>query len=157
MSIRYEVVWCIINEGFSEVAMNAAREAGATGGTVLHATGTANAEAEKLFGITVQPRKEIVLILVDSKIKEAVLHNLYSAVGLGTAGQGIAFTFPVSNVVGIKAFTDSAPANKEESKKETKSDSVLASEPEQKKASVEAVVQDSSEGSDERKDVKIND
>lgn len=128
MSIKYEVVWCIINEGFSEAAMDAAREAGATGGTVLHASGTANAEAEKLFGITVQPRKEIVLILVDSKIKEAVLHNLYNAVGLGTAGQGIAFTLPVSNVVGIKAFTDSAPVHKEDNKQEKKNAGNVESE-----------------------------
>lgn len=132
MNIKYEVVWCIINEGFSEVAMNAAREAGATGGTILHASGTANAEAEKLFGITVQPRKEIVLILVDGKIKEAVLHNLYNAVGLGTAGQGIAFTLPVSNVVGIKAFTDSAPGHKDDHKQDKKTDVIVETESDNK-------------------------
>lgn len=98
---QHEAVFCIVNEGFSEEVMDAAREAGATGGTVLHANGTASIEAEKAFGVTVQPHKEIVMILVDVKIKEAVLKSLYEAVGLQTAGQGIAFTLPVAEVVGL--------------------------------------------------------
>ena len=98
---QHEAVFCIVNEGFSEAVMDAAREAGATGGTVLHATGTASIEAEKAFGVTVQPHKEIVMILIDVKIKEAILKNLYEAVGLQTAGQGIAFTMPVAEVVGL--------------------------------------------------------
>ena len=98
---QHEVVFCIVNEGFSEAVMDAAREAGATGGTVLHATGTARVDAEKAFGIIVQPQKEIVMILVDVNIKEPVLKNLYEKVGLQTAGQGIAFTMPVAEVVGL--------------------------------------------------------
>ena len=51
----HEVIFCIVNAGFSDAVMDAAREFGAKGGTVLHARGTANPEAEKLFNITVQP------------------------------------------------------------------------------------------------------
>ena len=47
------------------------------------------------------PEKEIVLILTESKIKDDILHNLYKEVGLNTAGQGIAFTLPVDEVVGL--------------------------------------------------------
>jgi nitrogen regulatory protein PII len=81
--------------------MDAARELGARGGTVVHARGTANLEAEKFFGITVQPEKEMVLILVPSEIKEDILHALYRTVGLKTPGQGIAFSLPVDGVVGL--------------------------------------------------------
>ena len=56
---NHEVIFCIVNAGFSDAVMDAAREFGAKGGTVLHARGTANPEAEKLFNITVQPEKEI--------------------------------------------------------------------------------------------------
>lgn len=104
---NYEVVFCVVNNGFSETVMNSARAAGARGGTVLTATGTANPKAEKFFGITVLPNKEIVIILVDSAIKEAVLHNLYRDVGLKTAGQGIAFTLPVGDVVGLTPIEQS--------------------------------------------------
>ena len=97
----YEVVLCIVNAGYSDVVMDAAREVGARGGTVIHARGTANKDAEQFFHITIQPDKEIVMILVPTDIKEAVLHALYRNVGLKTEGQGIAFSLPVDEVVGI--------------------------------------------------------
>ena len=101
MKNKHEVVFCIVNAGFAEAVMDSAREAGATGGTVLHASGTANPQSERFFGVTIEPNKDMVLILVDTKIKEQVLHNLYRDVGLKTACQGIAFTLPVSDVVGL--------------------------------------------------------
>ena len=97
----HEVIFCIVNAGFTEAVMDAAREVGATGGTVIHARGTANNEAEKMWGIVVQPEKEIVMIIVKSEIKDDVLHALYRSVGLKTPGQGIAFSLPVESVVGL--------------------------------------------------------
>ena len=41
------------------------------------------------------------MILVQSELKEDILHALYKAVGLNTPGQGIAFTLPVSSAVGL--------------------------------------------------------
>ena len=98
---KHEVIMCIVNSGFSDSVMDAARELGARGGTVIRARGTANAEAEKLFNIAIQPEKEIVMILVDTKIKNDILHALYKAVGLKTPGQGIAFSMPVEDVIGL--------------------------------------------------------
>ena len=101
MAAKYEVIFCIVNAGFSDVVMDAAKEVGARGGTVIHARGTANKEAEQFFHITIQPDKDIVMILVSSDIKDDVLHALYRNAGLKTDGQGIAFSMPVNNVVGI--------------------------------------------------------
>ena len=101
MKHTHEVIFCVVNSGFSEAVMDAAKEFGARGGTVIRARGTANSEAEKLFGITVQPEKEVVMILVPTKIKNDILHALYKEVGLQTPGQGIAFSMPVDNVVGL--------------------------------------------------------
>ncbi len=98
---NHEVIMCIVNSGFSDDVMDAAREFGARGGTVIRARGTANLEAERLAGIAIQPEKEIVMILVDSKIKNDILHALYKSVGLDTPGQGIAFSLPVDDVVGL--------------------------------------------------------
>ncbi len=97
----HEVIFCIVNAGFTEAVMDAAREVGATGGTGIHARGTASSEAEKMWGIVVQPEKEIVMIIVKSEIKDDVLHALYKSVGLNTPGQGIAFALPVESVVGL--------------------------------------------------------
>jgi nitrogen regulatory protein PII len=101
MSHQFECILCIVNAGFSENVMDAAKAAGARGGTVLHARGTGAKEAETFFGITVQEEKEMVMILVPAEIKADVLHTLYHAVGLNTPGQGIAFSLPVDEVVGI--------------------------------------------------------
>ncbi len=101
MVYKHEVIFCIVNAGFSDAVMDAAKEFGARGGTVIHARGTASLEAEKLFGITVQPEKEIVMILVQKEIKNDILHALYKAVGLNTPGQGIAFSMPVDATVGL--------------------------------------------------------
>ena len=101
--MNYELIVCIVNAGFSELVMDAAKEVGARGGTVIHAKGTANKDAEKYFKITIQPEKEMVLILVSQEIKDKVLHAVYQSAGLKTDGQGIAFSMPVDNVVGISS------------------------------------------------------
>lgn len=97
----YEVIFCIVNAGYSEEVMDASRELGCRGGTVIRARGTANPESEKLFNIPIQPEKEIVMMVVKSSIKNEILHALYKAVGLNTPGQGIAFSMPVDEVVGL--------------------------------------------------------
>ena len=106
---NYEMVLCIVNAGFSELVMDAAREEGARGGTVIHARGTANKEAEQIFHIAIQPDKDIVLILVPSEIKDNVLHAIYRNAGLNSEGKGIAFSVPVDEVIGISKASP-APA-----------------------------------------------
>lgn len=102
MDFKYEVIFCIVNDGFAEEVMNAAKREGARGGTILSGRGTASHEAEKFFHIAIQPEKEVVMILVPTEMKERVLHALYHDVGLSTPGQGIAFALPVDDVVGLK-------------------------------------------------------
>lgn len=123
MDSKYQVIFCIVNSGFSETVMDAAKEEGARGGTVLHARGTANKEAEQFFHITVEPDKEIVMILVPARIKDNVLHAIYRAAGLKTEGQGIAFSMPVDEVIGLTPATvkpeqvqETPPADREEQK-----------------------------------------
>lgn len=101
MKENYQVIFCIVNAGFTDAAMDFAREAGAKGGTIMHARGTANLGAEKMFGITVQPEKEIVMIIVQDSVRDDVMHALYRGVGQKTEAQGIAFCMPVDGVVGI--------------------------------------------------------
>ena len=97
----HEAIFCIVNSGYSELVMDAAKKFGARGGTVINARGTASKEAETFFHITIEPEKEIVMILVPANIKDDVMHALYKEVGLDTAGQGIAFSMPVDGVAGL--------------------------------------------------------
>ena len=115
MKYQHEAIFCIVNSGYSDVVMEAAKKLGASGGTVINARGTAPKDAETIFGITIEPEKEIVMILVPTSIKANVLHALYQEAGLDTPGQGIAFALPVDGVVGL-----SAPAKPEKTEKPRK-------------------------------------
>ena len=123
MKFEHEVIFCIVNAGFSDAVMDAAKEFGARGGTVIHARGTANSEAEKLYKITIQPEKEIVMMVVQSSIKNEILHALYKSVGLNTAGHGIAFSMPVDDVIGLtpEIVTEKDPKEKVTEEKESES------------------------------------
>lgn len=112
---NYELIVLIVNQGFSEQAMSVARDCGARGGTVINARGTARGDAETMFNITITPEKEMIWILATENLKEKMLHAFYEKCGLNTKGQGIAFSLPVDDVVGIGM---KAPAKEEAPKEE---------------------------------------
>ncbi len=99
---QFELILCIVNAGYSQNVMEAARAAGARGGTIVRGRGSANPEAEEFFNISIQPDKELILILVPGSIKDTVLKAVYKNSGLPTEGQGIAFTLPVERSTLIK-------------------------------------------------------
>ena len=100
-SNKYELIFCIVNAGFAVEAMEAAKKAGAKGGTILRARGTANPEAEEFYNISIQPDKEILWLIVPKDIKDDVMHRLYQDVGLDTKSKGIAFSVTVTHAVGL--------------------------------------------------------
>lgn len=98
---KYEMIFCIVDAGFAIEAMESAKKAGATGGTILRARGTANPEAEEFYNISIHPDKEILWIIVPKEIKDDVMHRLYQDAGLATESKGIAFSLPVSHAIGL--------------------------------------------------------
>ena len=102
MKKGYKCVFAVVNNGFSEVAMEEAKACGAKGGTVLSGRGTISKEAEKFFNISITPEKEIVMILAKADLVDGILKGLYKAVGSSTEAQGIAFAVPVDEVAGIE-------------------------------------------------------
>lgn len=99
--MEFELIIVIVNANYSEIAMNAAREEGARGGTIVHARGTGTKAMEEKYGIIITPEKDMILILVNKDIRDKILNAVYKSVGLATDGQGIAFSLPVSEVVGM--------------------------------------------------------
>ncbi len=98
---NYSLLIVIINKGSTDLVMNAARKAGSTGGTIAVARGTGNPDVAKFYGIAIQPEKEMVFIVVDVEIKDKVMKQIYDEAGLGTAGQGIIFSLPITDAVGF--------------------------------------------------------
>lgn len=102
MEYKSELIVCIVNAGFSAEVMEIAHSLGVTGGTIIHARGTANKEAENVFKITINPEKDMIFIVSKKELAEKVIKEVYAKVGLGTDANGVAFTMPVTNQVGIK-------------------------------------------------------
>ena len=99
---KHEVIVVIVNEGHSDKVMDAARDAGARGGTICHARGSGTKDIEKMYGIVITPQKEMLYILVAESIRDKVMDAINKAAGLDTMGQGIVFSLPVNNVSGMK-------------------------------------------------------
>lgn len=98
---EFDLIITIVSRGFDDVVMDAARDAGATGGTVLHARGAGVHEAEKFFGISIQPEKDVILILARREDKKQIMHAIRNEVGLNKEGRGLSFSIPVEDVCGI--------------------------------------------------------
>ncbi len=98
---EYEAIFAIVNNGCTDLVMNAAKRAGARGGTIINARGTGNKDIEKFYGVVITPEKQIVMILVEKEIRDAVLTQITADVNIHSKGQGIAFSMPVDGVVGI--------------------------------------------------------
>lgn len=98
---NHEVIFAIVNSGFADEAMEAARSQGVRGGTILHARGVAREDAVAFFGITIHPDKEILMMVVEKTIRDKVLNALYRDMGMAQKAQGIVFSLPVSHVAGL--------------------------------------------------------
>ena len=98
---NHEVIFAIVNEGYAEEVMDIAREQGVRGGTILNARGVAKEDAAAFFGITLHSEKEILMMVVEKEIRDAVLNAIYKQMGMAKAAQGIAFSLPVTDVAGL--------------------------------------------------------
>ncbi len=106
MNFEYELIYVILNEGHSDEVMDAARPAGAMGGTVISAKGTGIRQAEKFQGLTLASEKEIILIVARSTAKAAIMRAIIEKAGLHTKAGAICFSLPVSQVEGLRRLDD---------------------------------------------------
>lgn len=102
----HDLVVAIVNRGYADLVMDAALPAGARGGTVVHARGAGAREASQFFGITIAPEKEMVLILVRHDKKVPVMQAVTRGAGLTSQGQGLVFSLPVTDVMGVARMMD---------------------------------------------------
>lgn len=99
--IKFDLIITIVNRGDSSDVIDASREAGAEGGTIMNGRGSGIHETAKLFGIPIEPEKEIVLTLIDKNKTEQVLKAISDKVNINKPGQGIAFVLEVEKAAGI--------------------------------------------------------
>ena len=94
-----ELITVILNRGYADDAMAAARKAGAGGGTIINARGTAREDDAKFFGMHIVPEKEMLLIVVEQEKKDRVLEAIRTLPCLAEPGSGIAFCTGVDDFV----------------------------------------------------------
>ena len=91
MANTYQMINVIVNKGYAEDAMAAARKAGAGGGTIIGARGTAREDDAAFFGMKIVPEKDMLMILVPTEKKDAILEAIPNLPGFAEAGSGIIF------------------------------------------------------------------
>ena len=101
LNFDYELIYVIMNQGFADEVMDAARPAGARGGTIIHAKGSGGEYARKFLGISIAEEKEIVLIAAKTEEKAAIMKAVVEKCGTGTPASAIAFSVPVSMLAGL--------------------------------------------------------
>lgn len=97
----YKKLTVIVNRGMSDDVMEIARKSGVTGGTIMHGRGTGSEYTEKLFGIEIEPEKDLVMILMPSDLVDKVVNNIYQELHMEDPGNGILFVEPVIEVRGL--------------------------------------------------------
>lgn len=97
----YKAIYAIVNYGEGESVVQAASDAGARGGTIIHGRGAGVHETAKIFAIEIEPEKEIVLILVEDSIYDQVCEAILTSTNIEQSGHGIMFTHDVLSAYGL--------------------------------------------------------
>ena len=99
---KHELLVVIANQGYTEMIMDAAREMGAGGGTVIHAKGTGAERAQQFLGVSLAAEKELVFIVTRSDQKNGIMKAIMDKAGLSTKAKSIVFSLPVTDTAGMR-------------------------------------------------------
>lgn len=98
---KHSLILISVNQGYTDQVMQTARQAGATGGTILKARLAADDAAEQFQGFGLQPEKEIISILAPDSVKTKVMNEVNAAFGLNSEAQGVVLSLPVDKAFKI--------------------------------------------------------
>ncbi len=102
---KFCLIITIVDSGNSDLVMHSAREAGASGGTVVHAIGT-GADMAKIFGLTISQEKDMIYIIAKKTNRDTIMQAIMNKAGINTDANGVVFSLPVDSVIGIKSFQE---------------------------------------------------
>ncbi|MBQ9970102.1 MAG: hypothetical protein IJP15_06360 [Oscillospiraceae bacterium] len=97
----YVLIAAIVNRGFGGEVMDAARAAGARGGTLMHSRSIGSEEATNVWGLGVHEEKELVLILADHEMKVGIMRAISERCGMHSEAEGLVLSLPIDSVMGI--------------------------------------------------------
>ena len=100
--LTHQLIVVITNQGYTDRVMDAARAAGATGGTAIHGKGTGTELAKKFFGVSIAEEKEIIFILAREETRKSIMQAVIRDAGMQTEAQSLVFSLPVSDLAGLR-------------------------------------------------------
>ena len=103
---EYELLIVISNYGYNNLVMEAARGAGAGGGTVVHARGTGMEKAEKFLGVRLAEEKEMTFIVARAEKKNEIMQAIMEKAGMDSKAKSILFSLPVTETAGLRISGD---------------------------------------------------
>lgn len=104
--ITHELIVVIANRGHTDQVMDAARSAGAAGGTTIHAKGTGTELARKFLGVSLAAEKEIVFILAKEEARKPIMKAVMTQAGMHTKAQAVTFSLPVTDLAGLRLLEE---------------------------------------------------
>jgi nitrogen regulatory protein PII len=102
--MRTSLIVSIVRKGWGSTILEASVKAGARGGTVISGRGAGINEQEKIFGMSIEPEKEILLTITPADQIDRILQAIVHAGELNDTGRGIVFVVPVERVAGVAHF-----------------------------------------------------
>ncbi len=99
--MQYSLIITIAERGYVDMVMDAARNAGARGGTVIHAKGTGTQFISKFFGLTIAEEKELIYLVTRKESEDAIIQAIIDNAGPATEARSVVFTVPVEKVAGF--------------------------------------------------------
>lgn len=102
----HELVIAVVNTKYTDLAIEAARAAGATGATVFHTKSINNERAEQAIGTTINRETDSIFFLTTLEYKTRIMEAVRDVAGLKTEGGAIIISLPVDDLVGVGRFED---------------------------------------------------
>ena len=96
----YTLIVAIANRGYTDLVMDAAREAGAPGGTILHAK-SSGGDGGKFFGMTLAEEREMIFLVVPTAQKNPVMQSIMAKAGMESKAQSLVFSLALDSVAGL--------------------------------------------------------
>ncbi len=103
---EHDLIVVIAEQGYTNLIMDAARGAGAYGGTVVHAKGTGMEAAEKFMGLSLSEEKEIIYIVTKTSEKNAIMKAVMEQAGHNSKAKAVCFSMPVTDTAGLRLVED---------------------------------------------------
>lgn len=101
--MHFKLIIALVEDGKTDPVLDAAREAGATGATVInHARGEGIEKSKTFFGLSLETQRDMVILLVEEHMSRKILEHIAQVAEFdSTPGSGIAFQIDVEDAVGV--------------------------------------------------------